>query len=108
MSKSLKVNWIEINKLGDKLSSCSEELESSRKEMLNLVNNVKSGWTGEDSNKFITNFSNYLEGMKTETNYLNEWSLYFKESSNLYGGNFEECLKKVENSISSLEDVSNE
>ncbi len=77
MSKNLKVNWIEINKLGDKLSSCSEELESVREEMLNLVNDVKSGWTGEDSAKYITNFSNYLEGIKKETTYLNEWSLYF-------------------------------
>jgi len=108
MSKNLKVNWIEINKLGDKLSTCSEELESSRKEMLILVNDIKSGWTGDDSNKFVTNFSNYLDGIKEEINYLNEWSIYFKESTNLYGGNFEECLKKIDSSIDSLEDVFNE
>lgn len=108
MGKRLKVNFVELHKTGDKLASKADEFENERKRMETLVADIPSAWQGEDSTQFVNTFTNYLESLKSETNYLIEWSTFFKSSSTMYGNDYNESLKKISDAIDSLEDDQNE
>ena len=108
MGKRLKVNFVELHKVGDKLSSNAEEFENERKRMETLISNIPNAWKGEDSTKYVNVFTNYLESLKSETSYLREWSNFFKNTSSMYGNEYNESLRKIRDAIDSLEDDQSE
>ena len=108
MGKKLKVNFVELHKIGDKLASSADEFERERKRMTVLVSDIPNAWKGEDSTKLVNTFSNYLESLKSETNYLTEWSNFFKSTSSMYGTDYNESQKKISDAIDSLEDDQSE
>ena len=108
MGKKLKVNFVELHKVGEKLDSKADEFENERKRMETLVSDIPNAWKGEDSTKLVNTFNNYLESLKSETNYLREWSNFFKSASSMYGADYNEQQKNVSDAIDSLEDDQSE
>ena len=108
MGKNLKVNFVELHKAGDKFANTADDFEGIRKRMQVLVSDIPNEWKGEDANKLVNTFNNYLESLKSETNYLREWSNFFKSSSSMYGTDYNESLKKISDAIDSLEDDQSE
>ena len=108
MGKKLKVNFVELHKVGNKLASNADEFERERKNMEALISEIPNNWKGEDATRFVNTFNSYLASLKSETSYLREWSNFFRSSSSMYGNDYNESLKKISDAIDSLEDNQNE
>lgn len=108
MGKKLKVNFVELHKVGNKLASNADEFERERKRMEALISEVPNSWKGEDATRFVNTFNSYLESLKSETSYLREWSTFFRSSGSMYGNEYNESMKKISDAIDSLEDNQNE
>ena len=60
-----KVNWTELKKLGDSAKKTSDDLNTSRLKVQEIVNSLPECWEGTDSEAFIKRYNDFL-------NYLNK------------------------------------
>ena len=79
--------FVNCDKLSESMFSFADivnEINISREKMLEVVNSIYEDWSGIDSQTYINNFSNYLNGMEEDVNYLNEWADYLKKVSEMF------------------------
>ena len=95
MSKIIKVNWEELNRLSSRTSANAEEFEQIRQRMIQIMSSLQSCWQGGDSTKFINKAITYLEKIKVDSQYLMELGDFYNKSSRKYNGGVEEGLTKV-------------
>lgn len=96
MGRQIKVNWTQVYELGKRTSDNVMEFELIRERMLKNVEEIKKCWQGADAENFINNYSRYLENLKEEVLYLNEWSEYFKKSSGRYNDQVDDGYRKIQ------------
>lgn len=95
--RKIDVNWDDVSELGKKTAGYVEIFEESRKKMQEIVLSLNECWQGVDADGFRTNMYNYLESLKEDTRYLQEWEVFFKKSSARYNGGIEDGLNRVKN-----------
>ena len=89
---------VDINELArysDSLTDNAEEFDTITKTMESIVVELKKGWTGIDSQKFINNATSYINNLKEVRNSLLESSEIIAEQVGKYNRRMEEFDSNV-------------
>ena len=95
MGRKLSVNWTELHDLGKRTKKNVNELENIRTNLYNIVNSLSSCWQGADASNYISNASSYLNMMKEDVDFLEQWANAFDRSASLYNGSVDDCTNYV-------------
>ena len=93
----LKVNYREIEQIAKNIYNKTTELEDDVVEIINLIEDIKNCWSGEDSDIFRMNSSTYVKNIAINTNELKNLCNFMKLISLKYEEKdimFENVIKK--------------
>jgi len=93
----LKANYKEIEHVAKNVYNKSIEIEEDMVEMIKLIENIKTCWSGEDSDVFRLNSSIYVRNIAINTNELKNLCNFIKHISLRYEEKdvlFENTMKK--------------
>lgn len=97
MGRVIYVDWIELNKIGEKFQEQSIEIKTITDQVKNTLESIDNCWRGIDSNNFKENSKQLIRDLKVESLYLELWYEYLTKSSRRYNGNVEDGLSKLRN-----------
>lgn len=102
--RTLYVDWQELTKLGETTEENVLLFEKARLSFENEIETLIECWTGNDSAVYQSKVLEYLEGLKTDVDYLYEWSTYFQKKARTYEGTEENSLQRLRSVMDQLED----
>lgn len=91
----LKANYEKIEGVGIYVLQETERLDNILKEMKDLVEEVKTCWTGPDAMNFINNSSTYIKNVDDQVSNLSNLADYIKKIAFAYGSKDVEWKNRV-------------
>lgn len=82
----LKANYNDIENVSNKVMNETVKLEETFKEMEDLVESIRSCWTGPDAENFINNSSTFIKNCNQEVTDLKNICDFTKKVSDAYRG----------------------
>ena len=80
----LKVKHKELKIVEEKMLKSSEKLEYEIKKINDCLNELSSNWQGIDSDAFCNEARNYINKMKSISDFYKETSLFVKKANYVY------------------------
>ncbi len=106
--RRLFVDWKDLGELGNTTEDNILAFEKARLIFENELETLIECWTGNDSAVFQNKTIEYLEGLKTDVDYIYEWSRYFKRKSRTYEGTEESSLQRMRSVFDQMDDTKKE
>jgi len=91
----LKANYNDIDSVSDNVLREAEVFEKTIKEMDELINSIRSCWTGGDSENFINNSSTYVKNLNQEVTEIRNLCSFSKKAADAYRGHDDGWMEKV-------------
>ena len=82
----LKANYNDIENVSNIVMSETVKLENNFNEMVQLIESIRSCWTGADAENFINNSSTFIKNCSQEVNDLKNMCEFTKKVSDAYRG----------------------
>ena len=105
MNRVISVDWDELKTISNNFLEKTNELDEISKEFTNVIESMKSSWSGIDSDNFVNNCQNIITNLNNEISYLKVWSDYLSKSSNKYSENVETIIMRLQNINSDIESI---
>lgn len=81
------VNYNDLYDYGKYLDDKSKEFNKISSEMMTIINNIKNSWDGVDSENFIKNSLDYVNGLVYVENCLASFGTYVRSKALRYDSN---------------------
>ena len=91
----IKVNWGKLDALGKRTMENKNTFETSRSRLQELVDELMNYWKGQDAENYHEKATTFLDYLKGETEFMDEWGKYFSKASGNYKSGVEEGLKNI-------------
>ena len=91
----IKVNWAKLDGLGKRTMENKNTFETSRAKLQELVDELMNYWKGQDAENYHEKATTFLDYLKGETEFMDEWGKYFAKASGNYKSGVEEGLKNI-------------
>lgn len=95
MGKKIKVNWTKVRELSNKTNKNSEDFKQVRQRMINIISSLEDCWQGNDTQKFISTTTAFLDELRNEEEYLIELANYYGTASRMYNGGIEDGVTRI-------------
>lgn len=98
MKVEARLNYNELNKIGNVVYNRADELESALESILNLIETIPEYWDGIDARNFISNTTTYIKNTKINAREIKNIGILIKNISLKYRNldtSWEQTIKKV-------------
>ncbi len=103
MGRKVKVNWTELNNIGNDTTDLVITLEKARLKIKLVLDTMDEAWEGIDATNYKNSYYNLLDYIDTEIKLLLEWSDYFKNSAKKYSSTQEQTARDIDTLKANLE-----
>ena len=82
----MNFDWDNVKNLSKNTKDNYSKFEESRKKIIEIIDSLPECWEGLDASSFITSVKNYMEVLKSDTEYFDYLGDYFDKVSSNIGG----------------------
>ena len=86
MESSMNFDWDSVKNLGNSTKENFNKFEEARAKIIEIADSIPECWEGLDANAFVSSVKNYMEVLKSDTEYFDYLGDYFDKVSNNIGG----------------------
>ncbi len=105
MGRRVKVNWTELNNIGNDTTDLVITLEKARLRIKLVLDTMNEAWEGIDATSYVNSYYDLLDAIDNEIKLLLEWSDYFKRSAKKYSNTQEETARDIDTLKAQLESM---